>query len=100
MDMGDMIVKGVMTQFTKITHHSPYPTISPTRPELSQAGKTVFITGGGTGVGFAIAKGFILASAATVIINGRRADVLEAAGAKLQNEAAEIGKPTKILVKV
>ncbi len=60
-------------------HRDPYPAISPSRPELSQAGKTILITGGSDGIGFAISKAFIEASAAKVVIIGRRQEVLEKA---------------------
>ncbi|KAI1407166.1 NAD(P)-binding protein [Hypoxylon sp. FL1857] len=70
----------------KTTHKGPYPAISPSRPELSQAGRTVLITGGSTGVGFAIARGFAQASANRVIITGRRENVLDDAVEKLAHE--------------
>ncbi|WP_395618496.1 SDR family NAD(P)-dependent oxidoreductase, partial [Aquirufa sp.] len=41
---------------------------------FSLQGRVALITGGGTGIGFDIAKCF-LASGATVIITGRREDV-------------------------
>ncbi|KAK8097046.1 hypothetical protein PG999_012990 [Apiospora kogelbergensis] len=43
-------------------------------PELSQAGKNVLITGGGGGIGLHIAKAFLQASAAKVVVVGRRDD--------------------------
>jgi NAD(P)-dependent dehydrogenase (short-subunit alcohol dehydrogenase family) len=85
------------TDVTKTTHQKTYAAISPTRPELSQAGKSILITGGGTGVGFSIAQAFIRASAATIVIIGRRADVLDTARAKLEEEAKSAGKATKVL---
>ena len=36
---------------TKATHRDPYPAISPEKPENSQAGKIIIITGGGSGIG-------------------------------------------------
>ncbi|KAK3302650.1 uncharacterized protein B0T15DRAFT_543531 [Chaetomium strumarium] len=67
------------------THHKgPYPAISPRRSELSQADRTVLILGGSAGIGFAIARAFIQASAARVIITGRRAGVLEEAVSQLK----------------
>ena len=72
------------------THHkSPYPSISPARPELSQVGKTVLIAGGSAGIGFAIARAFVQAKASRVILLGRRRDVLEASAAKLAAEVAD-----------
>ncbi|KAK7403413.1 hypothetical protein QQX98_010826 [Neonectria punicea] len=57
---------------TEPFHRAPYPSISPLRPELTQTGKTVLVTGGNAGIGYAIAKAFLQASAAKVIILGRR----------------------------
>lgn len=85
------------TNVTKTVHTEPYPAISPSRPELSQAGKVVLVTGGGTGVGFNIAKAFVHASADTVIIIGRRADVLAKTASDLRQEAISVGTSTKII---
>ncbi|RYP89394.1 hypothetical protein DL769_000045 [Monosporascus sp. CRB-8-3] len=49
---------------TKTYRREPYPAISPLRPELSQVGRTVLITGGTAGIGYAIARAFLQASAA------------------------------------
>ncbi|KAH6999370.1 hypothetical protein EDB80DRAFT_687486 [Ilyonectria destructans] len=79
--------------FTKAHHHAPYPFISPTRPELSVARKNVIVTGGGTGIGKAIAIAFGQAGAQSVAILGRRID-------RLQTAAAEIvaaGPSTRVL---
>ncbi|KAK9257920.1 hypothetical protein V1519DRAFT_479802, partial [Lipomyces tetrasporus] len=43
---------------TKVWHTDTYPSISPSKPELSLAGKSVVITGGGLGIGGAIAQSF------------------------------------------
>ncbi|KAF2993512.1 hypothetical protein E8E13_001204 [Curvularia kusanoi] len=87
------------TNVTKTVHGRPYDAISPTRSELNQDGKTVLITGGGTGVGLAIARAFVQASASIVIIIGRRTDVLETAREELQAEAKACGTATSIIVK-
>ncbi|PNP56302.1 hypothetical protein THARTR1_03827 [Trichoderma harzianum] len=71
-----------------------YSTIDPKRPENSQAGRTVLITGGHSGIGYAISKAFISANAKRIIVFGRRADVLESAGEQLVAEAKELGSPT------
>jgi NAD(P)-dependent dehydrogenase (short-subunit alcohol dehydrogenase family) len=68
-------------------HKATYATISPERPELNQAGRVVLITGGTAGIGFAIAKAFIAASAHKVIILGRRSGVLASAVAELTLKA-------------
>ncbi|KAL5611273.1 hypothetical protein FOBRF1_007390 [Fusarium oxysporum] len=68
------------------THKTSYPSLSPTRPELSQSGKTVLITGGSAGIGFAIARAYAAASASRIILTGRRSDVLQQATSKLTGE--------------
>ncbi|OLN98069.1 D-erythrulose reductase [Colletotrichum chlorophyti] len=72
--------------FTQKIHSKPYPAISPSRPELSQAGRTVLVTGGSAGIGFAIARGFAQANAERIIILGRREDVVERAVSRLRDE--------------
>ncbi|KAI0195998.1 putative short-chain dehydrogenase [Xylaria flabelliformis] len=78
---------GKYATFTDPIHKTSYAAIDPSRPELSQAGKTVVITGGNSGIGYGIAQGFIKASAARVIILGRRPDVVASAAEKLIVEA-------------
>lgn len=57
---------------TKIYHDTGYPTISATRPENSAKGKTVVITGGGSGIGAETARFFAAAGAARILLLGRR----------------------------
>jgi NAD(P)-dependent dehydrogenase (short-subunit alcohol dehydrogenase family) len=57
---------------TKTWHDNTYPSLSPTRPELSAKGKAVLITGGGTGIGAETARYFAQAGAARIAILGRR----------------------------
>ena len=76
---------GMFKSFTKTWHTEPYPSISPSRPDLTAAGKTVFITGGGSGIGKATAIAFAQAGAKLIAIFGRRI-------ANLQSAAEEIRK--------
>lgn len=71
----------------KLYHKQPYSAISPTLPAVSQAGRTVVISGGSSGIGFAIARSFATAGAKRVIILGRHRETAEAAAAKLNSDA-------------
>lgn len=57
---------------TKNWHDTLYPSISPTRPEVSAKGKTVLVTGGGTGIGAETARYFAQAGASRIALLGRR----------------------------
>ncbi|PVH74736.1 NAD(P)-binding protein [Cadophora sp. DSE1049] len=70
----------------KVNHRSSYRAISPLRPELSQKGRTVLIAGASAGVGLSTVKAYAEASAATVILTGRREDKLHAAASELTKE--------------
>ncbi|RGP73094.1 hypothetical protein FLONG3_6409 [Fusarium longipes] len=65
-------------------HREPYESISPSRPELSQAGHTILVAGASTGIGFSIAESFAAASSDRVIITGRRQDTLDQAADKIK----------------
>ncbi|KAF5575996.1 short-chain alcohol dehydrogenase/reductase [Fusarium pseudocircinatum] len=67
-------------------HRESYEAISPTRPELSQAGRTVLVAGASTGIGFSIAESFAAASATRLIITGRRQDTLDKAAEKVKTK--------------
>lgn len=88
---------GVKTNMTKKVHRTVYPAISPLRPELSQEGKTVLVTGGGTNIGLAATKAFVQAGATTAIIVGRRLGVLEAAKQEILAEAEAGGKKVRVI---
>jgi NAD(P)-dependent dehydrogenase (short-subunit alcohol dehydrogenase family) len=85
----------ILTDVTSKVHKDVYPAIDSSRPELTQAGRTVMITGGSDGIGLAIAKAFITASAANVIIVGRGLAKLEKSKAELEGLAK--GKETRII---
>ncbi|KAH8701692.1 oxidoreductase [Talaromyces proteolyticus] len=53
-------------------HTKSYESLSPTRPELSAKGKTVVVTGGGTGIGAETALYFAQAGASHIALLGRR----------------------------
>lgn len=74
----------------------PYEATSPSRPELSQSGRTVVVTGGNSGIGYAIARNFVKASAKRVIILGRRPDVVKSAADRLVQEGKEFGSPSLV----
>lgn len=90
---------GVATDMTKKVHRTAYPAISSLRPELSQAGKTVLVTGGATNIGLAITKAFVQAGAKTVIIVGRRAPVLESAKKAMLAEAETGANKVEVVAK-
>ena len=64
---------------TQTWHNASYPAIDPTKASLSVAGKTVFVTGGGAGIGLATARAFAAAGASTVAISGRTYQTLRKA---------------------
>lgn len=80
----------------KTLHRESYPAISPLEPENNQAGKTVLVTGGAGGIGFAIATAFVQASSSHVIIVGRRQGFLQDGVKRLEAEARTAGTNTKI----
>lgn len=68
----------IFPSMTKTWRNAPYPSIDPTRPELSVKGQTVVITGGGMGIGARVAHQFVKAGAAQIAILGRTEKTLKA----------------------
>ena len=83
-------------------HSTTYPTLSPSRPELSAGGKSILITGGGTGIGAETARYFALAGASRIALLGRRPQPLLDTKAALEKEFPGIeifAAPTDVFVK-
>lgn len=87
MDNTDNLAIPKWVSFTKEWHTKPYPDISPSRSNLSAAGKNVVITGGGTGIGKAVAIAFAQAGANSVSILGRRLDRLKSSATAISAAA-------------
>ncbi|KAL4958626.1 SDR family NAD(P)-dependent oxidoreductase [Aspergillus stella-maris] len=75
-----------MTSFPPKIQRFPYEAIDPHRPQLSQKGRTVIVTGGSSGIGYAVSRAFAEASADRVIIVGRRPAAVTEAAASLSTE--------------
>ncbi|KAL6912775.1 hypothetical protein FSST1_010535 [Fusarium sambucinum] len=67
-------------------HKAPPPNLSPSSPALNQSGRTILITGGSAGIGFAIARSYAAASASRIILIGRREETIKQASLKLTQE--------------
>lgn len=73
----------------KTTHNASYESISPSLKELSQAGRTVLVTGRSSGIGLAIARGFTEAHASAVILTGRTIETLSPVASRLAADFPE-----------
>jgi len=68
-------------------HTTTYDAISPLRPELFAKGKTVIITGGGTGIGAETARSFAAAGASRIALLGRREQPLLDTKASIESQS-------------
>ncbi|KAL4790553.1 hypothetical protein BDV19DRAFT_393927 [Aspergillus venezuelensis] len=88
----DVYVK--LGAFTSKYYRDVYPAIDPTRPELSQAGKVVVITGASRGLGqLGLAPFFARANARGIALLGRSADGL----AETEKIVKDINPATQVL---
>ena len=71
-------------------HKTSYPSLSPSRPELSQSGRTILITGGSAGIGFAVVRAYAAASASRIIMTGRLGETLQDATLNLTQEFPKV----------
>ncbi|MCJ1419677.1 hypothetical protein MMC32_006033 [Xylographa parallela] len=70
-------MKAPFPSFTAEWHKDTYVTIDPQRPELSAKGKSVIVTGAGSGIGRATVKAFAMAGASRFALLGRTVATLE-----------------------
>ncbi|KAK5136468.1 hypothetical protein LTR08_003113 [Meristemomyces frigidus] len=70
--------------FTPTYHHDQYPAIDPTNPRLDCSDKFILITGGGRGIGKAIAFAFAKAHAKGIMLIGRTHASLAVAATELK----------------
>ena len=75
---------------TSTWHTKTYQAISPTRHELSAKGKTVAVTGGGTGIGAETARYFAEAGASRIALLGRREQPLLDTKASIEHKFADV----------
>ena len=75
---------------TSTWHTKTHQSISPTRPELSAKGKTVVVTGGGTGIGAETARSFAEAGASRIALLGRRKQPLLDTKASIEHKFAHV----------
>lgn len=78
--------------FVPTYHHATYDAISETLPSHSCEGKAIFITGGGSGIGRAIAKSFATANADGIFLIGRHKAALQETVAEIKAHIGSTGR--------
>lgn len=75
---------------TSTWHDKAYPSISPSRAELSAKGKSVLITGGGSGIGAETARCFAEAGVSRIGLLGRREQPLRDTKASIEQKFGNV----------
>ena len=83
----------VNNAFTSTVYRDVYPAVDPKRPELSQSGKVVVVTGASRGIGQGIAVALAQASASALIITARNTSSLSETESAIKDANPE----TKVL---
>jgi NAD(P)-dependent dehydrogenase (short-subunit alcohol dehydrogenase family) len=84
--------------FTKTYHNAAYPSIDPSHnAALSATGKSVFITGGGKGIGREIASWFAKADAKAIALTGRTKSSLDEAKIEIQQSYPKVEIETYVV---
>ena len=89
-------MKPPIPSLTNTYHRTSYDAISPTRPELSVANKTVVVTGGGRGIGSEIARAYAAAGASHVVLIGRTQMTLSQTAENIEREFLSVSVTTHI----
>ena len=87
-------MKAPFLSLTETYHNASYDAISPTRPELSVAHKTIIVTGGGRGIGPEIARAYAAAGASRIVLLGRTQSTLSQTAEKIEKEFASVSVST------
>ncbi|KAI1395673.1 putative NADP(+)-dependent dehydrogenase [Hypoxylon fuscum] len=81
---------------TPTWHNDTYAAISPSRPELRAAEKTIVITGAGSGIGRETAIAYASAGAARLVLLGRTKTTLEETASLLPGHASKEAFPVDV----
>lgn len=87
----------VNPSFTKHSYHAPYLAIDPSVKEVSAEGQVILVTGGGKGIGKAIAAAFATAQASRLVLIGRTGSSLAETKQCLQQQYPSLCVNTYIL---